>query len=245
MMLVLSATIFEWLKEWFLETSRQIIDLPIYAAAPLMVFVGALDSSLLSLPEVNDYITIARIAHLPHEVYYFPLFPAIGSVIGCLVLYRIARGGEEFIARRFHVHHLERVKQLYRRWGILTLVIPALLPPPMPFKIFVATAGVLGYPMGKFALVILVARAIRYYFWGVLAYIMRDEVRQIFAWLEEHFLTVFGIAIGMAVLAVIGRLIYFALRNRSLRRQAARTSPGLINEIDKLSDELREESKVR
>ncbi|HKE03135.1 MAG TPA: hypothetical protein VKE91_03700, partial [Blastocatellia bacterium] len=76
--------------------------LPAYFSAPVMILVGALDSSLLSLPEVNDYITAYRVAHNPSEVYYFPLFPAIGSVIGCLVLYRVARRGEQFVTKRFH-----------------------------------------------------------------------------------------------------------------------------------------------
>ena len=95
---------FEWIKVWFLEATRQTVELPLHAAAPLMVVVGAIDSSLLSLPEVNDYITVARIAHLPHEVLYFPLFPAIGSVIGSFVLYRIARGGERLLAFHVEVH---------------------------------------------------------------------------------------------------------------------------------------------
>lgn len=217
---VLLLAMFEWLKAWFLEVSRQVVELPLIAAAPLMILVGALDSSLLSLPEVNDYITIARIAHRPHEVYYFPFFPAFGSVLGCLLLYRITRGGEEFLARRFRLQHLDRVRKLYRRWGMLALVIPALLPPPMPFKIFVATAGALGYPMGRFAIVILVARSIRYYFWGVLAYVMRDRVRQILAWLEEHILTVAGVAILIAAAAVLVRWYYTRLRNRRRARQA-------------------------
>src|SRR5215510_9144300 len=149
---------FDWLSEWFLEISRGVVMLPVYFAAPMMVFVGALDSSLLTLPEVNDYITIARIASNPIEVYYFPLFPALGSVIGCLALYRIARGGEEFLTKRFHPRHLDRVKEIYRKWGLLALVIPALLPPPMPFKIFVAAAGALEYPAARFTTVILIAR---------------------------------------------------------------------------------------
>lgn len=221
---VLLLAMFEWLKAWFLEVSRQVVELPLLAAAPLMILVGALDSSLLSLPEVNDYITIARIAHQPHEVYYFPFFPALGSVLGCLLLYRITRGGEEFLARRFRLQHLDRVRKLYRRWGMLALVIPALLPPPMPFKIFVATAGALGYPMGRFAIVILVARSIRYYFWGVLAYVMRDRVRQILGWLEEHILTVAGVAILIAAMAVLVRWYYTRLRNRARAPQTAETA---------------------
>lgn len=205
---------FDWLKDWFLEISRQIIDLPLSAAAPTMVFVGALDSSLLSLPEVNDYITIARIAHLPHEVYFFPLFPAIGSVLGCLLLYRIVRGGEQLLERRFKSEHLDRIKDLYRKWGLIAIVVPALLPPPMPFKIFVVAAGALGYPTGKFALVVFIARSIRYYFWGLLAYFFRDEVRHVLGWLENHFLTVLGVALAVVSAVLLIRWMTIRLRNR-------------------------------
>lgn len=205
---------FDWFKEWFLEISRQIIDLPLSAAAPTMIFVGALDSSLLSLPEVNDYITIARIAHLPHEVYIFPLFPAIGSALGCLLLYRIVRGGEQLLERRFKSEQLDRIKDLYRKWGLIAIVVPALLPPPMPFKIFVVAAGALGYPTTKFALVVLIARSIRYYFWGLLAYFFRDEVRHVLDWLEEHFFTVLGVALAVVALVLLIRWLTIKVRSR-------------------------------
>ncbi|MEP7270074.1 MAG: VTT domain-containing protein [Acidobacteriota bacterium] len=210
---------FEWFKEWFFEISRQVIDLPISAAAPTMVLVGALDSSLLSLPEVNDYITITRIAHLPHEVYFFPLFPAIGSMLGCLLLYRIVRGGERMLERRFKSEQLDRIKKIYRRWGLLALVIPALLPPPMPFKIFVVTAGALGYPMGRFALVIFVARAARYYFWGFLAYFFREQVLQVLSWLEAHFFTVLGATLALVALVLLIRWLTIKIRSRATRER--------------------------
>src|SRR5262249_31991625 len=154
----------EWFLEWFNSVSEQVKVLPAYFAAPIMIFVGVLDSSLLSLPEVNDYITAYRVAHNPSEVYYFPLFPAIGSVIGWLVLYRIATRGEQFDTKRFHPKHLAREKKISRRWEIFALFIPPLLPPPMPFKIFVAVAGALNYPAGRFTVVIMIARTVRYYF---------------------------------------------------------------------------------
>lgn len=209
----------DWLKSWFLEISHQVIVAPIYWAAPLMVLVGALDSSLLSLPEVNDYITITRVAHNPTEVYYFPLFPAIGSVIGCLVLYRIARSGEKFVTKRFHPKHLGRVEALYRKWGLFALVIPALLPPPMPFKIFVAAAGALNYPPMRFAITILIARLIRYYFWAILAYFYHEEVKIMLGWLEEHFFTVLGVVLGALVLIVILRLLFTKQKRQSTDTQ--------------------------
>lgn len=205
----------DWLKSWFLEISHQVIVAPIYWAAPLMLLVGALDSSLLSLPEVNDYITVTRVAHNPSEVYYFPLFPAIGSVIGCLALYRIARSGEKFITKRFHPKHLGRVEDLYRKWGLWALVIPALLPPPMPFKIFVVAAGALNYPPMRFTVTILIARLVRYYFWGILAYFYQEEVKMMLSWLEEHFLVVLGVIVGALVLIVLSRLLVTKLKSRS------------------------------
>jgi membrane protein YqaA with SNARE-associated domain len=211
---------FEWIVEWFKAVAEHVVTVPMYFAAPLMVFVGALDSSLLSLPEVNDYITIARVANNPIEVYYFPLFPAVGSVIGCLLLYRIARRGEEFINRRFHPKHLDRVKEIYRKWGLFALVIPALLPPPMPFKIFVATAGAMEYPAARFATVIMIARTVRYYFWGWLAFFFRKEVLQTLRWLESNIIEILGSIIALFVLSLIGRWLFVRLRNQAPERKA-------------------------
>ena len=210
----------DWFVEWFKGVADQVVTMPIYLAAPMMIFVGALDSSLLSLPEVNDYITVARVASNPIEVYYFPLFPAIGSVIGCLVLYRIARRGGEFVTKRFEPKHLDRVKELYRKWGILALAIPALLPPPMPFKIFVATAGVMNYPPMRFASVIMIARLVRYYFWGVLAYFFRDEVRRMLDWLGEHLLEVLGAIVAAFVLFFIARWLIARASGKSPKQKA-------------------------
>jgi membrane protein YqaA with SNARE-associated domain len=206
---------FDWLVVWIKGVTEQVVASSLFFAAPMMIFVGALDSSLLSLPEVNDYITIARVANNPVEVYYFPLFPAIGSVIGCLLLYRIARQGEQFITKRFHPQHLNRVKEIYRKWGLLALVIPALLPPPMPFKIFVATAGALNYPVSRFTVVIMIARMVRYYFWGVLAFFFRDEVRRILSWLEANLLEVLGVILSIILLFFLARWIFSKLRHPS------------------------------
>lgn len=207
----------DWMMEWFLEISRQVVTMPVSLAAPLMILIGALDSSLLSLPEVNDYITIARVANNPHEVYYFPVFPAIGSMVGCLLLYHIAKRGEQFVSRRFHPRQLDRVKGIYRRWGLIALIIPALLPPPMPFKVFVVTAGVLGYPVGRFALVIMIARTIRYYFWGTLAYFFRDEVRKMIDWLGENLLEILFALLILLVIVLASRWYFKRLRTGSSR----------------------------
>lgn len=200
---------FDSIQAWFSSVATQIVVMPMYWAAPMMALIAIADSSLLSLPEVNDIITVTRIAHNPHEVYYFPLFPAVGSLIGCLILYRIARQGRKFLTSKFDSKLLVRVEDLYRRWGLLALAIPALLPPPLPFKVFVATAGALGYPLRKFILTVLIARLIRYYSFGIAAYFFREEVLQAIEWSKDHFPE---ILIVLLVLILIGIFINWWLR---------------------------------
>src|SRR5437868_14120585 len=154
----------DWLHAVTRRLGYFIVHVPIYVAGPVMILVGELDSSLLSLPEINDYLVVARCFTHPRAVVFFPLFASTGSVLGCLLLYTILqRGGLAVLHRRFKLEHVQRVEQAYAQFGILALAIPALLPPPMPFKIFVATAGALQFPRRRFLITILVARSIRYY----------------------------------------------------------------------------------
>src|ERR671917_579314 len=123
------SNLFSWLNQTFgavVQWLEQfVIGVPIYVAGPSMVVIGALDSSLLSLPEINDYLVVMRCANAPYEVFYFPLFAAAGSVLGCLLLYTIMRrGGQYVLRRRFRAEHIERVERAYARYGVLTLAIP-------------------------------------------------------------------------------------------------------------------------
>jgi membrane protein YqaA with SNARE-associated domain len=161
---------FDWLRALTFRLGKFIVHVPIYVAGPAMILIGALDSSLLSLPEINDYLVVARCFTHPRAVVFFPLFASTGSTLGCLLLYTILqRGGLAVLHRRFKLEHVQKVERAYARFGIFALALPALLPPPMPFKIFVATAGALQFPRRKFLLTILIARSVRYYTEGVLA----------------------------------------------------------------------------
>ncbi|CAN5156384.1 MAG: YqaA family protein [Pyrinomonadaceae bacterium] len=198
---------FDWLKEIAERLQVFIVAVPIYVAGPAMVLIGALDSSLLSLPEINDYLVVMRCYSDPKAVFYFPLFAALGSVIGCMLLYTIMqRGGQAVLRRRFRAEHIERVERAYARYGFLTLAIPALLPPPMPFKIFVATAGALEYPRWRFMMTIMIARSFRYYVEGALAVFYGALVIE---FIKRYGLMMLG-AVGGAVL--VGILIYLIVK---------------------------------
>lgn len=208
------------MSEWLAELVRWLHDfisgVPIYVAAPAMVLIGALDSSLLSLPEINDYLVVARCYSDPKSVFYFPLFAAAGSVIGCNVLYYIMRrGGQAVMRRRFSAENIAKVERAYARFGFLALAVPALLPPPMPFKIFVATAGALEYPRWKFMTTIMIARSVRYFVEGALAVFYGEQVIE--------FMRVNGIYVvsGVAALVVLGVAGYIVVKRIRAPRKTA------------------------
>jgi membrane protein YqaA with SNARE-associated domain len=183
-----------------------VISVPIYIAAPAMVLIGALDSSLLSLPEINDYLVVGRCYKYPSAVFYFPLFAAGGSVLGCWLLYSIMRrGGQAVLRKRFKPESIQRVERAYARFGVLAIAVPAILPPPLPFKIFVATAGTLEYPRWKFLLTIMLARSFRYYVEGILAVFYG---RRVLLFLKDNGLVMLSIvAAGLIVVVLVYLLI--------------------------------------
>src|SRR6267143_3701292 len=167
----------DWLRKISRWLQHFVIGAPLYVAGPMMILIGALDSSLLSLPEINDYLVVGRCYKHHSAVFYFPLFAAAGSVIGCLLLYTIMRrGGQALLRRRFRAEHILKAERAYARFGILALAVPAVLPPPLPFKIFVATAGALEYPRRRFLITVMIARSLRYYVEGILAVFYGERV---------------------------------------------------------------------
>ena len=209
--------------DWLLAIARwlevHVIGLPVYFAAPAMIVIGALDSSLLSLPEINDYLVVGRCFKDPKAAFYFPLFAAIGSVLGCFLLYSIVRrGGQAVLRRRFNVENIKRVERAYERFGFLAIGVPAILPPPLPFKIFVATAGALEYPRWKFLLTVMIARSLRYYVEGILAVYYG---RRVLLFIRDNGIVVVSI---VATLVLIGFAIYFLInRRRNANAQTERT----------------------
>src|SRR5438477_11927285 len=113
---------YDWLTAIARWLEVNVIGLPLYFAAPAMIIIGALDSSLLSLPEINDYLVVGRCFKQPSAVFYFPMFAAIGSVLGCLLLYTIMRrGGQALLRRRFKRENIEKVEKAYARYGFLAI----------------------------------------------------------------------------------------------------------------------------
>ncbi|PYS69633.1 MAG: hypothetical protein DMF69_16365 [Acidobacteria bacterium] len=200
---------FDWLATVARWLERYVLELPLYFAAPAMILIGALDSSLLSLPEINDYLVVGRCIKDHSAVFYFPLFAATGSVLGCHLLYTIMRrGGQAVLRKRFSLESIKKVERAYARFGFLAIAVPAVLPPPLPFKIFVATAGTLEYPRWKFLLTVMVARSLRYYVEGVLAVFYG---RRVLLFFKDNGLVIISI---VATLLLIGLIVYLLINRR-------------------------------
>lgn len=210
---------YDWLLEIARWLERNVLELPLYYAAPAMIFIGAMDSSLLSIPEINDYLVVGRCIKNPSAVFYFPLFAAFGSVLGCSLLYSIMRkGGQAVLRKRFKVDQIKKVERAYERFGFLAIGIPAVLPPPLPFKIFVATAGTLEYPRWKFLLTVMVARSLRYYVEGVLAVFYG---RRVLLFFKDNGVVIISIVFTIILLAL---LTYVLIKRRSKSRQPTEVS---------------------
>ena len=137
---------------------------------PGLFVVAFLDSSFISLPQINDLLVVLMVVRNKTLMPYYAGMATAGSVAGCYVLYLIAeRGGEAFLAKRIKAGHTERALALYRRRGVLALMVPAILPPPAPFKLFVLLAGVAEVRPLQFIWSIAVARGLRYLVLGALA----------------------------------------------------------------------------
>src|SRR5262245_54532481 len=127
-----------------------------------IVVVAFFDSSFLSIPEINDILVVTSSAAHPGLAWLYALAATAGSLGGCAVLWALGRrGGEAWLVKRFGRERVERTRDAFRRWDVLALALPAVLPPPMPFKIFVLSAGVFGFPWRPFALTLAHARGLR------------------------------------------------------------------------------------
>ena len=157
----------------------------IYAVAETLggpgVFVVAfLDSSFVSLPQINDILVVLMVTRYKAWMPYYAAMATLGSVAGCYTIYYLAeKGGEAFLAKRLKQTHVDRTLALYRRHGLLALIVPALLPPPAPFKLFVLAAGLARVRPVPFVLAIAMARGLRYLALGFLAIYYGDAALEL------------------------------------------------------------------
>ena len=137
--------------------------------APGLFLISFLDSSVLTFPVINDLLLIELSIQHPLRMPLYATLAGLGSLLGCLLLYFIAKRSEEAFFHKRAGKHAHAIRHWVEKNGFVGMLMAALLPPPTPFKIFVLAAGVFEMPLATFASAIALARAIRYFAIGYLA----------------------------------------------------------------------------
>ena len=168
---------------------------------PGLFGIAFLDSSFLSLPQINDLLVVLMVTQNKSRMVYYAAMATLGSVAGCYAIYYLAaKGGDAFLRKRMKPGNMERTLAAYQRHGLLALIVPALLPPPAPFKLFVLAAGVARVPPMQFVTAIAVARGARYLALGVLAIYYGDAALEL---MRTHGRTVALVLVGLIVATAI------------------------------------------
>jgi membrane protein YqaA with SNARE-associated domain len=176
-----------------------------------LFIIAFLDSSVLTFPVINDLLVIELSIRFPARMLFYASMATLGSVLGCLVVYYLARKGGEILFKERAGHRAVQIEGWIRRNGFVSILVAALLPPPTPFKIFVIGAGATRMPVRTFVLGLLVARALRFFAEGFLAVKYGEQAS---AYLLNNKLEV-------AAIALVVVLAMYAVSRFSFRKRMA------------------------
>lgn len=177
--------------------------------APLGLFgvfvVALVDSSSVALP--LDAL-VAGYVYESAAWFVVPILAALGSAVGSLVIYGIGLKGEEMLLeKRISKEKLERIRNRFERQEFFAVMIPAILPPPTPIKLFVLAAGAFRMRARDFFTAMLSGRLIRFYLLaGIVHYFGPEIVHVIRASFHQHLWA--SVAVIIAVAAAIGFLFW-------------------------------------
>jgi membrane protein YqaA with SNARE-associated domain len=162
------------LKQFFarLITNWKLVILPALIKMGFwgVVAVSILDSS--SLPVPMDAVMAVYIWGDKAHFWAYVLLAAAGSAIGGLVPFGIGRaGGELFLLKRVNRARYEALRARFEKQEFLAVMIPSMLPPPTPWKIFVFAAGVFEMRVLPYMLAVFAGRIVR---WTVLAFLVME-----------------------------------------------------------------------
>jgi membrane protein YqaA with SNARE-associated domain len=177
--------------------------------------VAVLDSS--SIPVPMDLIVAGYAWSDAHRFYLYVLMASVGSAIGGLVPYWIGRaGGEIFLMKHVDRARFEKMRDKFERQEFLALLIPSMMPPPTPWKLFVFAAGVFEMRVVSFMLAVFAGRAVRFTVVSLLTIRYGPQiVHEVAEMMHRHLLVML---IGLAV--VLGVLVWLAVRKGFGKRAA-------------------------
>jgi membrane protein YqaA with SNARE-associated domain len=155
-----------------------------------------MDSSTIPVP--MDAILAVWIWQDKGHFWAYCILAAAGSAVGGLLPYALGRaGGELFILKRVNRERYEQMRLRFEKQEFLAMMIPSMLPPPTPWKIFVFAAGVFEMRVVPFMLAVITGRLVR---WLVLSLLVLKLGPDAVSLVEHHALALFEVVCGLAVL---------------------------------------------
>ncbi|HET9182900.1 MAG TPA: VTT domain-containing protein [Candidatus Angelobacter sp.] len=208
------------LHKVLLKITAWIAALKTLGAWGLLILAG-IDS--LAIPIPIDVLVATYAYSAPYKAWIYCIAAAVGSALGCLLPYALGlAGGELFLLKRIDPKRLEKIRDRFEKQEFLAMMIPAMLPPPTPFKLIVFSAGVFEMKVIHFLLAITCGRLIRFSIVSVLAVMFgREVVTRVESLFTRH---PWVILVLLLVIAVGAYLIWRLLRAPAaeLRTELAR-----------------------
>ena len=187
------------------------------------VFVAAFaDSALLGMPV--DAIVATYVYQDRKRFLFYVVMASLGSALGSIPLYIIGYlGGEKVLRKRISEERFQKIHQSFDQHEFWALMFPGMLPPPMPFKIFVLGAAVFEMQFSHFLAAIFLGRFVRFLLLSGLTLYFGPQIVQLVGKLfKQHFYW------ALAALIAIGVLVWLVRRSRKTKRdispQAENTS---------------------
>ena len=170
--------------------------------------ISFLDSSFLPIPTVNDLLLMYLSSQRPSRAAVYALGCTAGYVLGAYGIYGVGRGGVRVLWRRPSPEKVTRAKQWLERNDFIAVLVASLLPPPMPFKVFLIAAGALRVSAARFGAALVVGRGVRF---AAEAWLGARYGELAEAYLKAHFR---GASLVIAALLVGTTFIYRRLQRR-------------------------------
>ena len=143
--------------EWIQFKSWLKLTLPALGGVGLLLS-AFIDSSFVPLPLVTDLLLMELSSRHPLRTPYYAAMAAVGSLVGCIWIYWIARKGGQAYYRRTQGHPPGRIRKYIQDYPLASVFLPAVAPFPVPFKPFVIAQGVFQVPFVTFVVGTLLGR---------------------------------------------------------------------------------------
>ena len=166
-----------------------------------VLILAVIDSAALPMPV--DALVAGYVYSSPGRAWLYAIAGAVGGALGSLIPYYLGRaGGELFLLKRISHDRLQRIRDRFERQEFLALMVPATLPPPTPFKLFVFSAGVFEMKLPWFLAAIVSGRLVRFGVLSVLTVIFGPQiVSQAKSLFRNH--PSLAVLLGIGVLALL------------------------------------------